>query len=81
MTIRAIGFVGMRSDRLNETVKLFRDVIGASVVRQADDLVGFALADGAVLELYGPRDEFHSFFTTGPVVGFELMISMQPGRR
>jgi catechol 2,3-dioxygenase-like lactoylglutathione lyase family enzyme len=72
MTIRAIGFVGMRSDRLNETVKLFRDVIGASVVRQADDLVGFALADGAVLELYGPRDEFHSFFTTGPVVGFRV---------
>ena len=70
MTIRAIGFVGMRSDRLDETVRLFRDVIGVSVVRQADDLVGFTLADGAVLELYGPRDEFHRFFTTGPVVGF-----------
>ena len=72
MTIRAIGFVGMRSDRLDETVKLFRDVIGASVARQSDELVGFVLADGAVLELYGPRDEFHSFFTTGPVVGFRV---------
>jgi catechol 2,3-dioxygenase-like lactoylglutathione lyase family enzyme len=72
MTIRGIGFVGMRSDRLDETVRLFRDVIGAPVVRQADDLVEFALADGAVLELYGPRDEFHRFFTTGPVVGFRV---------
>jgi catechol 2,3-dioxygenase-like lactoylglutathione lyase family enzyme len=72
MTIRGIGFVGMRSDRLDETVKLFRDVIGVPVARQADDLVRFALADGAVLELYGPRDAFHSFFTTGPVVGFRV---------
>jgi hypothetical protein len=23
-----------------------------------------------VLEIYGPADDFHSFFTTGPVVGF-----------
>jgi len=33
-------------------------------------LVGFRLADGTVLELYGPGDEFHAFFTTGPVIAF-----------
>ena len=72
MTILKIGFVGIRSDRLQETVALFRDVIGVPVTRQTNDLVGFRLADGTVLELYGPGDEFHAFFTTGPVVAFRV---------
>jgi hypothetical protein len=62
----------MRSHKYEETVKLFRDVIGVPVSRQVDDLVGFILADGTVLEIYGTRDEFHAFFTTGPVVGFRV---------
>jgi catechol 2,3-dioxygenase-like lactoylglutathione lyase family enzyme len=72
MTVLKVGFVGIRSDRLDETVALFRDVIGVPVTRQTDDLVGFRLADGTVLELYGPTNEFHAFFTTGPVVAFRV---------
>jgi catechol 2,3-dioxygenase-like lactoylglutathione lyase family enzyme len=72
MTVLKVGFVGIRSDRLDETVALFRDIIGVPVTRQTDDLVGFRLADGTVLELYGPADEFHAFFTTGPVVAFRV---------
>jgi catechol 2,3-dioxygenase-like lactoylglutathione lyase family enzyme len=72
MTVLKVGFVGIRSDRLDETVALFRDVIGVPVTRQTDDLVGFRFADGTVLELYGPADEFHAFFTTGPVVAFRV---------
>ena len=68
MTVLKVGFVGIRSDRLDETVALFRDVIGVPVTRETDDLVGFRLADGTVLEFYGPANEFHAFFTTGPVV-------------
>ena len=72
MTVLKVGFVGLRSDRLDETVALFRDIMGVPVTRQAGDLVGFRLADGTVLELYGPADEFHAFFTTGPVIGFRV---------
>jgi len=72
MTVLKVDFVGIRSDRLDETVALFRDVLGVSVNRQTDDLVAFKLADGTVLELYGPANEFHSFFTTGPVVAFRV---------
>ena len=72
MTVLKLDFVGLRTDRLDETVALFRDVLGVSVTRQTDDLVGFKLADGTVLELYGPANEFHSFFTTGPVVAFRV---------
>jgi catechol 2,3-dioxygenase-like lactoylglutathione lyase family enzyme len=72
MTVLKVDFVGIRSNRLEDTVALFRDVIGVPVARQTNDLVGFRLADGSVLELYGPADEFHAFFTTGPVVAFRV---------
>ena len=72
MAVRGVGFVGMRTERLDETVALFRDVVGARLVRQARGLAGFELADGSVFELYGPDDPFHVFFKTGPVVGFEV---------
>ena len=72
MTVLKVDFVGLRSGRLDETVALFRDVMGVPVTRQTDDLVGFRLADGTVLELYGPANEFHAFFTTGPVVAFRV---------
>jgi hypothetical protein len=62
----------MRSEYFEETVALFRDVIGVPVAREADGLVGLTLGDGTVLELYGPEEEFHDFFTTGPVVGFKV---------
>jgi catechol 2,3-dioxygenase-like lactoylglutathione lyase family enzyme len=72
MTVMRVGFVGIRTDRLDETVALFHDVLGVSVKQQVDDLVGFELADGTILELYGPANEFHSFFRTGPVVAFRV---------
>ncbi len=72
MTVLKVSFVGIRTERLHDTVALFRDVMGVPVVRQTDDLVGFGLADGTVLELYSPANEFHAFFTTGPVVAFRV---------
>ena len=72
MTVSKVGFVGIRTDRLDETVALFRDILGMKVSRQTDDLVGFKLADGTILEFYDPANEFHGFFTTGPVVGFRV---------
>jgi hypothetical protein len=70
--VRGIGFVGMRSEYFEETVAVFRDVIGVPVAHEKDGLIGFTLGDGTVLELYGPEEEFHEFFSTGPVVGFKV---------
>lgn len=72
MTVQKVGFVGIRTDRLDETVALFRDVIGIPVIRHSDSQVRFKLDDDTVMELYGPSDEFHAFFTTGPVVAFRV---------
>jgi hypothetical protein len=43
-------------------------------------LAGFRLNDATVLEIYGPADEFHEFFTTGPVVGLPSATSTLPAR-
>ncbi len=67
-----IDFVGMRTNRLDETVALFRDVLGIPPTRQTDGLVGFRLRDETIVEIYGETDKFHSFFTTGPVVAFQV---------
>jgi catechol 2,3-dioxygenase-like lactoylglutathione lyase family enzyme len=72
MTVLKVDFVGIRTDRLDETVALFRDVLDVHVARQSDEAVRFRLADNTLLELYGPRDEFHAFFNTGPVVAFRV---------
>ena len=72
MSVIKVDFVGIRTSRLNETVAMFRDLLGVPVVRQTDRLVGFRLGDNTVLELYDPADEFHSFFATGPVVAFQV---------
>ena len=72
MVLGKVDFVGLRTNRLAEMVALFRDVLAVPIVRRQGDLVGFKLADGTVLELYGPAEEFHAFFTTGPVVGFRV---------
>jgi catechol 2,3-dioxygenase-like lactoylglutathione lyase family enzyme len=72
MAVRSIGFVGMRTEKLQETARLFRDVIGVPTTRESSDLVGFRLPDGTLFELYGPGDQFHAFFSTGPVVGFKV---------
>jgi catechol 2,3-dioxygenase-like lactoylglutathione lyase family enzyme len=72
MTVLKVDFVGIRTNRLDETVALFRDVLGVQVAGETDDSVRFRLADNTTLELYGPGDEFHAFFATGPVVAFRV---------
>jgi catechol 2,3-dioxygenase-like lactoylglutathione lyase family enzyme len=72
VTAQGIGFVGLRTGEFDATVRLFREVVGLVPAREATDLAGFRLADGTILEIYGPSDEFHRFFQTGPVVGFRV---------
>ena len=72
VAVEGVDFVGLRSEQFSEMVRLFRDVIGVPLARETSRMAGFRLGDGTVLEIYGPTDEFHSFFTTGPVVGLRV---------
>ena len=72
MNAEGIGFIGIRTDRFDEMVTLFRDLIGLSVVREAPGATWFRLGTDAELHVYADTDADHAFFTTGPVVGLKV---------
>jgi catechol 2,3-dioxygenase-like lactoylglutathione lyase family enzyme len=67
-----VGFVGFRTDRFDEMVALFRDLIGLEVIREAPGATWFQLGAAAELHVYADTDPDHAFFTTGPVVGLRV---------
>jgi catechol 2,3-dioxygenase-like lactoylglutathione lyase family enzyme len=67
-----VGFIGFRTDRFDEMVTLFRDLIGLSVVREAPGATWFRLGTDAELHVYADTDPDHAFFTTGPVIGLRV---------
>jgi hypothetical protein len=69
---RGVGFVGLRTDRFEEMVGLFRDLIGLPVLHEAPDATWFRLGTDAELHVYADTDTDHAFFTTGPVVGLRV---------
>ena len=68
--------VGIRTEGFEETARFFREVpprvMGLEEARRERAVVGFALPDGAEMEVWRPEDEFHLFFGTGPVVGLRV---------
>ena len=66
-----IGFIGFRTDRFDEMVRLFRDLIGLDLLRERDGATWFRIGD-AELHVYATTDPDHPFFTTGPVVGLRV---------
>jgi catechol 2,3-dioxygenase-like lactoylglutathione lyase family enzyme len=67
-----LGWLGVRTERFEETARFFRNVMGLQQIRQESDLAGFAFPDGTEVEVWRPEEEFHAFFGTGPVVGFRV---------
>ena len=72
MSGSGIGFIGFRTDRFEEMVGLFRDIIGLEVARERPGATWFRLGADAELHVYADTDADHAFFTTGPVVGLRV---------
>jgi len=70
MKVHGLVWLGMRTSRYEETVKFFRDVMGMEQIRDEQQITGFQLTDATQVEVYHSEEEFHSFFTSGPVVAF-----------
>ena len=69
MKLEAQVWLGVRTERFEEMVRLYRDVIGLEPYREDEESVRFRLENGTEIHVYGPRDEFHEFFGRAPVVG------------
>jgi catechol 2,3-dioxygenase-like lactoylglutathione lyase family enzyme len=70
--IRSLRFLGVRTAAFDETVALYRDVLGLTPLHEAPGATWFRAADGASIHVYDEDDEDHAFFGSGPVVGLEV---------
>lgn len=67
--VQSLGFLGVRTDAFDETVALYRDVLGMTPIVAGSDAAWFRAADGSQVHVYGPANDDHDFFGTAPVVG------------
>jgi hypothetical protein len=51
-------------------VAFLRAVLGLTTSQEGSDFAAFQLPEGGTFEVFGPRDQAHAHFSTGPVVGF-----------
>ena len=72
MHVKGLSWLGLRTTQFEEMVTFFRDVMGMQPIRDEPEIAGFQLIDGTQMELYRPDEEFHAFFTTGPVIAFRV---------
>jgi predicted enzyme related to lactoylglutathione lyase len=70
MRVTRIGWAGTRTDGYGAMVEFLSGVLGLAVKQRERDFTALALPSGDTFEVFGPDDQDHHYFTTGPVVGF-----------
>ncbi|MGH2373092.1 MAG: VOC family protein [bacterium] len=70
MDVKAVAWVGIRTERFADMVKLFAGTMRLTMDSEEPDYAVFRLPDGALVEVYGPTCPYNQHFTTGSVVGF-----------
>lgn len=70
MKVRGIVWVGVRTERYQETVSFFRDVLGVPLVTLPEGFAWSKLPDTSQFEVFPADDPNHRHFTTGPVAEF-----------
>ena len=70
MRVKRIGWAGTRTSEYRAMVAFLQSVLGLTTSQQEADFAAFPLPEGGTFEVFGPRDQDHEYFSTGPVVGF-----------
>lgn len=70
MEVKGLVWLGSRTDKFEETVEFFRDVMGLTPFHEGEDVVVLRMASGEWMEVFGPSDTEHTQFDTGPVGEF-----------
>ena len=69
MSTERLGWLGVRTDRFEQMVALYRDLLELEAFHIDETSARFRLGDGTEVHVYGPADVDHDFFGAGPVVG------------
>ncbi len=70
MQVTRIGWAGTRTGGYSAMADFLTAVLGLTLARQEPDFAVLDLPSGDTFEVFGPSDQDHQHFTTGPVVGF-----------
>ena len=70
MRVTRIGWAGTRTSEYSAMVAFLQTVLGLTASQEASDFAAFQLPEGGTFEVFGPGDQDHERFSTGPVVGF-----------
>ncbi len=70
MKVRGLVWVGTRTERFDETVAFFDDVLGVPLIRLTDSFAWSRMPNTSQFEIFGVADHDHDHFTTGPVPEF-----------
>ena len=70
MRVLGVVWVGTRTEAFSETFSFFRDVLGVPLEELEPDFGWSRMPDTSQFEIFGPTDEEHRHFTTGPVPEF-----------
>jgi catechol 2,3-dioxygenase-like lactoylglutathione lyase family enzyme len=69
---KGLNFLGTRTEKYEETIRFFQEVMGLKVQHRGDDFAILQFENGIHVEVFGPEEKEHPFMTTGPVVGFKV---------
>ena len=70
MQVTGIGWAGTRTEAYRPMVAFLTTVLGLAVAHGDEEVTAFELPSRERFEVFGPGDQDHRYFTTGPVVGF-----------
>ena len=70
MRVKRISWAGTRTHEYSAMVAFLEAVLGLTASQEESDFAAFQLPEGGTFEVFGPGDEDHAHFSTGPVVGF-----------
>ena len=70
MEVIGIGWLGVRSEKANELVRFFQEVLSLELAHSENEFWVFDLKDGSQIEVFGEEFPGKEHLTTGPVVGF-----------
>ena len=70
MIVERLGWLGVRTERFDQTVDFFERKLGMAVRLREPGRVMLSLANGDPVDVWGAGAKANRHFTTGPVVGF-----------
>jgi catechol 2,3-dioxygenase-like lactoylglutathione lyase family enzyme len=71
--VNGLGWLGTRTREYDAMVAFYKDVLRLELVHEEPGFAVFRCANGDLVEVLGADDDQkHTFFTTGPVAGFQV---------